>query len=354
MKDMDKVLKVLVISLLFFTETIAAIEVKGLFEAEVMTKSQSRADRNAAVNAALEMVLGKVLAGENILQDTAASIALSDSSQYVTQYQYSLIPSETDPESTARVMRVVFDKHSLLALLKSSELGIWSAIRDETLVWLVVEENGERQFYNENRMPEFANVLDRASRNKGLPLLFPLMDLEEQQKISVNDVLSAYSDRLLEVSERYGTVAILSGRVQKKADCWNAEWAFYFDDDINQWSQTCGALDQVVLNGLQGAYDQLSKYYAVKPETLEIDTVILKVSGVKGMTDMTRVTDYLSALPMIETVSWLRVESGNNLYKVKFVGSQEVFENMLGLGRVLNPVKTKMVGKDELEYQLLP
>jgi hypothetical protein len=350
---MDAVVKILLLSLLFFSDLIAAVEVQGLYEAEVMTQSQSREDRNAAIKAALEIVLEKVLAGEEILQDTAVKIALTDPGQYVTQYQYSLIPSDKDPQSAARVMRVIFDENALLSLLKSSELGIWSAMRDETLVWLVVDRADKRQFYDEIRMPEISAALDKASRNKGLPLIFPLMDLEEQQNISVNDVLSAYSERLLEISARYDSIAILTGRIQQKNKCWIGEWAFYFDDDINQWAQACSHLDQVLLSGMQGAYDQLSKYYAVKPETLEIDTIILKVSGINGMTNLTRVTDYLSSLSMSEAVNWLKVEAGVNLYKVKFSGSQADLQKKLDLGRVLDPINKGISSGNELEYRLL-
>ena len=351
--DMNVVLKVFLIYLLSAVQTAVSVEVPGLYEAEVISNSQSSKDRNAAIKKALEIVLGKVMAGEQITLDGAVQIALEDAAHYVTQYQYSLIPSEADNNSSARLMRVIFDESALLELMQSSKLGIWSEVRDETLVWLVVDDAGKRQFFSENEMPDLANALTKAARQKGLPLLFPLLDLEEQQRISVNDVLSAYSERLLEASKRYAVVSVLSGRIQKKGQCWDGEWAFYFNQQIKQWGQTCKPLDEVMLGGLQGAYDQLSRYFAVKPDTLEIDTVILKVLGIQGMTDMTTVTEYLVALPMIESVSWLRVESGANLYKVKYAGSRKAFEELLGLGRVLEPQKANAPGGEELEYRLL-
>ncbi len=351
---MQRLLKAFLFILLSHSGILLAVEVQELFEAEVITQSQSPNDRNKAIKDALAIVLGKIMAGENIFEDFTVKMALKDAPRYTTQYRYSLIPSNSD-ENSARLMRVKFDQDALLELMRSSKLGIWNEVRDETLVWLVVEKNGKKQIFNEESMPDIANALTKAAKRKGLPLLFPLMDLQESQKITIPDILGAYSDKLLEVSKRYATPSILVGRVKKYKKCWKSEWALYFNSDIKQWSSECVALDEAILSGMQGTYDKLSKFYAVNPDTLEIDSVILKVSGVKNMTDMSRITDYLSSLPMTESVNWLKVKSGINYYKVKTSGSRRAFIDAVGLGRILDPLDPDdMQNKNELKYRLLP
>ncbi len=351
---MQRLLIVFLFFLLSHAEISLAVEVQGLFEAEVITQSQSPKDRNKAIKDALGIVLGKIMAGENIFDDPVVNMALEDAPRYTTRYRYSLIPSNSD-ENSARLMRVEFDQNALLELVRSSKLGIWNEIRDETLIWLVVEKNGKKQIFNEELMPDIANALSKAAKRKGLPLLFPLMDLEESQKITIPDILGAYSDKLLEVSRRYATPSILVGRVKKYKKCWKSEWALYFNKDIKQWNSECVTLDEAVLSGMEGTYDELSKFYAVKPDTLEIDTVILKVSGVKNMTDMSKITDYLNSLPMTESVNWLKVKSGINYYKVKTSGSRRAFIDAVGLGRILDPLDPEdLQEQNELKYRLLP
>lgn len=351
---MQRLLKAFFIFLLCYSKFLPAVEVQGLFEAEVITQSQSPEDRNKAIKEALAIVLGKIMAGDNVLEDPTVKLALNDAPLYTTQYQYSLIPSNTD-ESSARIMRVKFDQNALLELMLSSKLGIWNEVRDETLVWLVVGKGRKKQIFKAEIMPEIANALDKAAKRKGLPLLFPLMDLEESQKISINDILGTHSERLLEVSERYETPSILVGHLKKNKKCWKSEWALYFDNGIKQWESDCVSLDDAVLSGMQGTYDKLSKFYAVKPETLGIGTVVLKVAGVKNMTDMSRITDYLNSLPMTESVHWLKVKSGINYYKVKTSGSRRSFIEAVGLGRILDPLDSEEKrDKNELNYRLLP
>ena len=351
---MTRLTKTFFIFLLCYSGNALSVEVQGLFEAEVITKSSSLEDRNKAIKEALTIVLKKVMVGENILENPTVQIALSDAARYTTQFQYSLIPSDIGENSSKRVMRAKFDEQALMELMRSSNLGIWSAIRDETLVWLVVDEGGKRKTYNEEQMPEIANALSKAAKRKGLPLMFPLMDLEERQKITINDILGAYSERLYEVSDRYGTASMLVGRVNKNKKCWVSEWAFYFNNSVKQWSKQCSSLDESILSGAQGAYDKLSAYYAVKPESLKLGTFILKISDIKSMTGMSKVTDYLTSLPKIETVHWVKVEAGVNYYKIKTSGSRRAFENTVGLGRVLDPLNTGKQKDNELEYRLLP
>jgi hypothetical protein len=351
---MKRLTKTFFIFLLCYSANAISVEVQGLFEAEVITQSGSLEDRNKAIKEALTIVLKKVMVGENILENPTVKIALDDASRYTTQFQYSLIPSNVGDKGSTRVMRVKFDEHALMELMRSSNLGIWSAIRDEMLVWLVVDEGGKRKIYNEEQMPEMANALSKGAKRKGLPMLFPLMDLEERQKISINDILGAYSERLYEVSDRYGTTSMLVGRVNKNKKCWVSEWAFYFNNSVRQWSKQCSSLDESILSGVQGAYDKLSEYYAVKPESLEFGTIILKVSGIKGMTGMSKVTDYLTSLPTTEAVHWLKVKSGINYFKIKTSGSRLAFENTVGLGRVLDPLNTGKHKDNELEYRLIP
>lgn len=346
--------RALIICGLFFSSNAFAAEVQGLYETEVIAKSQSVEDKNAAFKEALTSVLKRVMAGEDILHDSVVQVALADAGHFIKQYQYSLIESNSDENSSARIMRVLFNEQDVLNLMKTSRLKVWGETRPETLLWLVVEENGRRSFLRADMMPEVNNAVKKAAKQAGLPLLFPLLDMEEQQRISVSDVLSAYSKPLLTVSEGYGVVSILAGRVVKTEDCWKADWAFHFDENIEQWTLPCGTLNDAILIGMEGAYGRLSKYYAVKPDIHETGSVILKVSGSGGVNDRNRVVHYLNSLTMVKSAIWVGGEAGFNRYKVGFERSQHALEELLGIGRVLNPQGEDNTGTNELRYQLLP
>ena len=203
-----------------------AIEVKGLYEIELIARSQSAEDRLHTIKQAMYAVLSRVLVSEDISKIPAVQQALASAQNYVKQSQFSLISADEQPDTDARLLRVQFDEDQLMQVMRDSQVGIWSEIRPETLVWLVVDDDGSRQFYNADTMPEFESALAFASKVKGVPMIFPMLDLEEQQKISVSDVLGTDSRNLLAVSARYEVTSIMTGRIVKKADCWKGEWAF--------------------------------------------------------------------------------------------------------------------------------
>ena len=251
---------------LLFSLPLAALEVKGLFEVEVVANSQSAEARDMAIKQALSVVLERILVTEDISKIPVAQQMLSAAGSYVKQSQYSLLPADESAATDARLFRVQFDEDLILEAMRKSQVGVWSEIRPETLLWLIVDEGEARQFYNADALPEIDAALTITAKLKGLPLIFPLLDIEEQQKISITDVLGADSRNLLAVSTRYDAPAIMAGLLVKKGSCWQADWAFHFDGKIKQWNSPCEPLKTTLSIGIKGAYDVLSAYYGVKPE----------------------------------------------------------------------------------------
>ena len=65
-----------------------AVEVTGLYEAEVPVTSQSAAERVAAIHTALEEVLVKVSGNAEVLQRPELKSLLDQAEQWVQRYQY--------------------------------------------------------------------------------------------------------------------------------------------------------------------------------------------------------------------------------------------------------------------------
>ncbi len=345
--------RLLFLVVFLFFQNAVAVEVKGLYEIEVLADSRSNEDRDKAIREALTIVLGRVLAAEGAMQMPVVKNAITGASHYVRQFQYAMSARRGQVDERSRLMRVLFDEPQLLNLLRNSNVGVWSEIRPETLMWLVVEQQGKRQFYHADNMPEMENAITRASKMKGLPIIFPLLDLEDQRKISVSEVLSADSTQLLTVSKRYDVVSVMAGRVVKTGKCWQAEWALHFDDKITQWNTDCGSLDQVVLTGMQGVYDVLSVYYGVKPEVNESGTTVLRIKGIKNMTDMIKVENYLRSLTMIKSVNWVSVNDGYNVYEIGYQGNEILLGETLTASGLLTPEPGSEYNPLDLKYQIV-
>ncbi len=350
---MNVLKRALFICLLFVSQNLAAVEVERLYEAEVIAKSELQKDKNTAIKQALTRILTRVLAGNDILQDETVKAVLANTSPYVREFQYALMENNNNETDKTRLIRVKFDEKQLVNTLRPGKLSYWNEIRARTLIWLVIEEEGEQQLFNAAVMPEIDAAMERAAKQKRLPILYPIQDLKEKQQLSISDVLSAYSQQLLDVSSRYDVVSTLAGKLVKKNNCWKAEWTLYFDEKIDQWRSQCVAINKATLNGFQGVYDRLSKYYAVKSDTKELSSVILKVSNINSIKSLELVTDYLESLSMVSTVTWVGEEKGYNAYRVFFHGFQQTLNNVIATERVLGLEGFAKQKDSEVTYKFL-
>lgn len=347
-------IKAMLVCLTLVCQTLHAVEMQRLYEAEVIATSNSLPDKITSIHQALKIVLKRILTGDNILNDRTVKKVLNDKEFYVKEFQYSLPINSANNVHNSRLIRVLFDEDLLINVFRPSKLGVWNEIRPKTLIWLVVEENGQQQFFDADAMPDIEAAIEKASKQKAVPLLYPLQDLYEKQHLSINAVLSAYADQLLEFSNRYDVVSTLAGKIDKIGSCWKAEWTFYFDTKIDQWQSQCGSIKETTLSGMQGVYDRLSKFYSAKSEIQTISSVYLKVSNAMDKPALEKVGDYLNSLPMAKTITWVGIDSGYNLYRVFFEGSRKVLNDSITKGRVLAIEDISQQHANEVKYTLLP
>jgi hypothetical protein len=264
MKDMKVLLRTLFVVFMMVFQSVSAVEVKYLYEVEVLSHSKNLKDKKIAIRQGLKIVLSRILAGEKVLQNRTVKKMLRNPMRYVSESQFSL-GGNTGKNKGARLLRVLFNEKLLIKVLRAGGNGLWNEIRPRTLVWLVVEQNGRQHFFDAGLMPELDLALSNASKQKKIPVIYPIQDLDEKLSLSMDDVLSAYSGKLLEVSSRYDVVSTLAGKIINKGSCWQAEWTHYFDNKIKQWRSPCGTVSEIAKQQFKGLYDGLSNYYAAKP-----------------------------------------------------------------------------------------
>ncbi len=347
-------MRVHLLVLLFTCQSLIAVEVDRLYEAEVIANSELEEDRTLAIRQALDIVLTRILAGGDVHQNATVQGVLENAEHYVSEFQYALVASEKQKNTNARLIRVLFNEKLLVDVFRPSKLDFWNEIRTSTLVWLVVEEKpGQQRFFDASLMPDIDAAISKAAQLKKLPILYPMQDLIEKQSLTISDVLSAYSDHLMDVSQRYDVVSTLAGKMDNSDGCWKAEWTYYFNAQIEQWRSQCGSINDVVLNGFQGVYDRLSNYYAVKSDLKDIDSVNLNVSNINDMTALGWVRDYLSSLPMIKTVTWINANSGYKLYRIFYQGDRSELIKLLQKDDVIRAEDNSQQNVGVMKYKLL-
>lgn len=319
-----------------------AAEVKGLYEAEMLVPDQSRGERGMAMSAALAEVVAKVSGRPDARLQPKVSRAISRPAQLLQQYRYRSLPNDMPMDGVLGddPQRVFFrfDKRAVDKLLRDSGLPVWGATRPSVLAWIAVEDAGRRYLLGADDAEALRLLVEEEANRRGLPLLLPLLDLQDQQQVGFADVWGRFREPVLQASRRYQTEALLMGRMYRLPDeGWQAEWWIVEDTESESW-QSAGVLPvEVVADGMAVALDWLAGRYAGQGVQGEEGQLLVTVRELRNLADFARVERYLQSLQQVAQVSARQVTRDRVDFVLVLEGPPEGIAQTIALGQLLVP-----------------
>jgi hypothetical protein len=236
---------------------------------------------------------------------------------------------------------VTFNAQRVEAALARLNIPVWGPERPLTLLWIAVDDGeGGRAQLPANELPadiapalagllttiraELAAVADE----RGLPILFPLLDAEDMSAATFTDVWGGFDDRVLPASARYRADAVLIGRVHPGLLGYEVEWLLLKDGERRTLEGTA------VRDGLDAVADTYASELSVVGGAT---TTRLRVLDVVTPADYGRVMGYLETVSALQTVDVESLERGTLSLRVAARGDARVLERVLALGGVLRP-----------------
>ena len=344
-------------SLLLSAPQAAAVEVNGLYTAEVALRPEERNPQRAAYADALKAVLVRITGQEGAAEDEDLAALFPSADRYVQQFR-------RGPEDT---LIVTLDGNAIENLLRSASYPVWGNDRPLTLVWLAVDRgvdgrsiiSADESDVGMLNLPMAEGdralrdrVLDAAER-RGLPLLFPLMDAEDRQAVTFSDIWGGFDEALLRASRRYGATSILVGRIRGD-DFLNNRWTYFFGNEQITWN--AGADTAVNLLA-----DELASQFAYAGNA-PIESVALNVSGVDSVAAYGAIQRLLTGLTVIEGFQIETVAGSEVRYLIDVQGGTERLASALQFSGVLS--RSDLLGasdffgedlrRNELDFEYRP
>jgi hypothetical protein len=352
-----------------------AAEVSGLYAAESQVFSQKRSERATAMVSALAEVLVKVSGRRDAALLPGVAQATRSPGKFLQQYRYRALSAEEREralqEAAANNVKAAdpqivlfrFDKAAVDKVLRDNDLPVWGATRPATLAWLAVQDEGNRYLVGNDSLEPARELLTREAQRRGLALLLPLMDLEDQQSLSFADVWGGFRDPILRASARYRTESVMVGRMYRtNSGEWQAQWTLMEGPQIQSWAAAGVLPAEVIDEGVSGAIEVLASRYA--PVAGELAGLLpVTVVDVHSLQDYARVTRYLQSLQPVGQVQVARVEADQVTFELAVKGGPDAIAQTIALGNVLQPYKPSSAANGELvqwaerntqTYQLLP
>jgi hypothetical protein len=312
------------------TAPLAAVEMAALYTAEVAVDDDQYNSRAAAYRQALEQVLLRVSGVELVAEPERVDLLFPEPAALVVRFR-------SGPDNT---LSVSFDGEAIERVLRESGQTVWGVDRPLTLVWLAVDwGQGEREIIaadDPDRPTDQMRTIDRnrllrqrvldTAEQRGLPVLFPLLDTEDLQQVSFSDIWGDFDDVLLQASERYAVRSVLVGRIRPDTGQRN-RWRYYFGDEEYNWSGEAEAVLGLVA-------DVLSAEFAIRAD-MALESVELTVVGVDSVTAYGSVQTMLAKINVIEAIAVVEVQKDRIRYRINVRGGADKLRRALRLGGLI-------------------
>jgi len=333
-----------------------AAELERLYEAEVPVLGKADEERKAALGAALLQVVIKVSGNRSPSTNSLVSRALEEPSRFVQQYRYRSADTGDAEGTSPQPLRLWarFDPEAVDTLLGEAGLPVWGRVRPTVLALVAIDTGAGRELLSSGDAAGWSVILSEEAELRGVPVVLPLMDLEDRRRLRVSDVWAGFEDSLRDASRRYQSKVILVGRVFRVVtDAWEARWSLLLEDGRHTWVDQAKRPDTLLRNAVHETADLLVSRFGGYASLTGTAGVELVVAGVRSLEDYARTLEYLDALDEVTSIQVTRVDSDRVVFNLEARGGRESVRQVVALGRTLVEQPQGEWGGG-LRYRLLP
>lgn len=346
----------LFLAIVFWPVLLPAMPVGSLYEAIVPVENQSDTERRQALHKAMWQILVKLTGDSTIVDDERAKTLINNAQSYVQQYRYldPAVGGDTADKAGLRLW-VGFDSTAVSSQLQRLGIATWGKERPATLVWLAVDDSSGRQLAGMEQASRYLEPLTRLARERGLPLLLPLMDLEDTTKLSPADVAGGSIGAIENASARYPADVVLAISLTGAGGNGpvSARWTLLSEKAGNDsWTSEGESLDAVLSTGINRLADTLAQRYAPQTFAGEAARLELTVSAINSLDDYARAQRYLAGLSSVDQVNVVSAKPGQVIFEVRALGGDQALDQAITIGRTLQAEPGS--GGDGRSYRLLP
>lgn len=212
------------------------------------------------------------------LRELPASPVLQSAQQQAGRY---IAQTQTRNENGEKTADVSFDPAAVQHLAQTLGLPVWNHDRPAIMLWLVDNRGnnsaGERRIMLDQEYSAAREQLRQVAMERGIPLLLPLGDLEDNMAVSASDVYGNFINPIAAASLRYQPDAVLVASLNNDSLTWHlydaAPDKLQTSLPQSQEYTLPGAPDQTVGEMLE----QVADYYAKKAR--DAATPVTAVAG---------------------------------------------------------------------------
>ncbi len=314
----------------------AGIDGQNLFEVTVRVPDESSTVQRAAFTKGLQQVLVRLSGDSRVL----SKLKLPPATRYVKQFRYDVLPV---PEGETALLDVApqlqlwmqFDADKLSDLLRQNQLPVWSPLREAVVVWLAVRD-GKRHYLLKRRDTSLIKkALEQAARVRGLPIVWPLYDQQDREKVRFSDVWAGFQQPILQASQRYASGAVLIGHLSWDGNTWRSEWHLLDAGKRSSHRNSNADYAAAISQAIGQMADELGKHYALLDDDSNAQQVLVEFSGVENLDDYLQVEKILQRIALVRQASVSALHQDVAVFQISLRSGIEAFITRLNRNRQL-------------------
>ena len=218
----------------------------------------------------------------------------------------------------------------------------------------MVDNAGQQQLLGLETSPMGVfRPLNEAADQRGLPILIPLLDLQDQAALTVSDIQQNNQAAIEAASARYGADIVVTAIMRLEAGQAQVQWRANGQGISDSW-QSQGTLADSFAAGLGHLADKLAQQYAQRVDKHgDSQWLTLQVKDVLSYADFNRLMNYLNQLELIDEIRVDELADQQLALAIAFRGSVEVLERTLEVGHLLE-AEPQYSDNNVKQYRLTP
>ncbi len=259
---------------------------------------------------------------------------IKEASQHIRSFveRYGTLPPEG---SDLPRFRVEYNAVMINQLLESAKKPIWGNNRPLTALWLAIDTPTEQYILSQEEGA--SHKLQTLSQQWAIPIALPVLDLEEANTVSVDDIKHFHLPVIEIASRRYAADTLLLGRLlNENSEVWVAEWRLAVDQEVLKWRSEASSLEGLLQQGMEGLMQRLAVRYAMQHHT-KSKPLTLTITHIGTVKEYAACLRYLENLTSVDHLHVLAVHPNQIQVDITPVGGEIALRQAITLGHRLTP-----------------
>jgi len=332
-------------------QPVSGLPVTGLYQQRVAVADESPDERGRAFALAFRRMIVKVAGDESRLEHAAIRAAAEAAGDYVQAFAYATGRDE-GPPGGQRYLEVQFSAPLINELLAGADIPVWGGNRPSVLVWMALQDTaGRRSLLSAETGPEIIGYMRRFAEERGLPIIFPLLDIKDRRRLSPDAIWAQDERAIRAASDRYDPDSILAGRLLfTPTGELVGLWQFLFMGEAEVFDGFASGIEDYLAPPLARVTRDLAEYFALDPGGPGGQPLRLRVDGIRDFADYSALIAYVDGIGLVRTADVVAVDGERLELELDLLGDAGQLFNLISLDRDLRPVGGGQTGASAVPH----